>query len=111
MTIDPVTLKSNEKIIRKASRKNVRPFKRLVIWAKMRGFWEMYDFHISRWPQYLEATYVYECMLMREGLQSIRVSLFPLEGKIPDDPPMDTLPVYREVMGLFRPSYMTQRGF
>ena len=113
MTLSPFSLASNEKILRRACLKAKRPFNNLIIWASVTSFtdWETWILPIARWPQYLEACKIYDCMLMRPGLKAIRLDLMPLKAIVPEYPTGGSLPVYREVAGLFRPSYMRQRGF
>ena len=111
MTIGPFTLLVNEEILQKAMRRAIRPKNQLVLWAKVNNEWEMWDFSITRWPQYLEAHYVYRCMLMREGLQNIVLALFPHGVPIPDSPENEISPLAKLKIGIFSDKYPQQRGF
>lgn len=88
MRINKLILHTNEKTLRLAARKDIRPHNMLIIWVKMPDGWEMYDFSITRWPQYLEAHYIYCCCLMRENIQDIRLGLCPASDEPSDYPPM-----------------------
>ncbi|PHZ85448.1 hypothetical protein [Paremcibacter congregatus] len=111
MTLDPTILTCNEKLLRRAARRDVRFDNQLVVWAKIKHLWEMYDFSIGQWPAYLEASYFYGCMLMREGVQDVRIGLFPHADKIPQSPPFDQSPAFLMGIGIFRPSYTRTKGF